>query len=390
MKDCYKRPGVLLIWLITTAYALLIVGCLPADRPVQEQETTAVPAETTEQDEHNEAESQHEGKGEMLSLPELEAAELNGEPLKVVATTSVIGDVVAQVGGDAIQLTTLIGRGQDSHSYEPATQDLTAVAEASVIFVNGWNLEERLIDNLESIGEDTPLVPVSANIVPLAVAGETDEHQEEGEEAAEDGEHEDEGQEAAEDEDHEDEDEHDHSGGDPHTWFSVHNVEQWVENIEHTLSDLDPANAAMYKSNAAAYRAQLEELEGYAAAQLAGIAANNRVLVTNHDSFAYLAHEYDFEILGTVIPGVSTLAEPSASDLAGLIEVMREHGVCTIFTETSVSDSLARAVAAELTSCEQVQVLPLYTESVGPAGSGADSYIGMFRSNVDTIVQGLN
>lgn len=389
MKDYRKRPGLWLMGLTIATYAMLIIGCSPAGQPAQDQEATAVPAETTAQDEHNEAEepthtdeaeSEHEGEGEKLVLPELEAAELNGESLKVVATTSVIGDVVSQVGGDAIQLTTLIGPGQDSHSYEPATQDLTTVAEAHVIFVNGWNLEERLIENLESIGEGTPLVPVSANIAPLAVANETDEHNE-AEEQGSGG--------AEELPQSEGEDEHADSGGDPHTWFSVHNVEQWVENIKHTLSDLDPANATVYESNAAAYLAQLEELEVYAAAQLAGIAADNRVLVTSHDYFAYFAHEYDFELLGTVIPGVSTLAEPSASDLAELIEAMREHGVCTIFTETSVSDSLAQTVAAELTRCEQVQVLPLYTESVGPAGSGADSYIGMFRANVDMIVQGL-
>jgi ABC-type Zn uptake system ZnuABC Zn-binding protein ZnuA len=313
----------------------------------------------------------------MLALPALEAVDLNGRMLKVVATTSIIGDVVSQVGGDAIQLTVLIGPGQDSHSYEPATKDLTAAADADVIFVNGFNLEERLVGNLENIAEGKPMVPVSANIAPLEFTGSdehADEHAAEGEEAATAG-----------------EEEHEHAPGspDPHTWFSVHNVEQWVKNIQQVLSELDPANAGRYEGNATAYLAQLEELQNYAATQFASIPAERRVLVTNHDSFGYLANEYDFEILGTVIPSISTLAEPSANDLNDLIVAMEEHNVCVVFTETSVSDSLAQTVAAELENCDQVKVLPLYTEAIGPAGSGADSYVGMFRSNTDTIVQGL-
>jgi ABC-type Zn uptake system ZnuABC Zn-binding protein ZnuA len=111
--------------------------------------------------------------------------------------------------------------------------------------------------------------------------------------------------------------------------------------------------------------------------------------VTNHDTFSYFAQEYGFSVLGTVIPTASTLAEPSASDLAGLIKAMEGQGVCTIFTEITVSDTLAKTVAAELDGCDQVQVLQLYTGAVGPSGSGADSYISMFRHNVDMIVAGL-
>jgi ABC-type Zn uptake system ZnuABC Zn-binding protein ZnuA len=291
-------------------------------------------------------------------LPELKAADLGGAPLKVVATISIIGDVVAQVGGDAIELTMLMGPGQDPHSYKPVAQDMVAVSEAHVIFVNGWDLEEALVHDLEDIGEDIPLVPVSANIEPLAFGG----HEHEGEHG---------------------------EGADPHTWFSIHNVEQWVENIEHVLGELDPAHAETYESNAEAYLAELEELETYVETQMASIPAENRFLVTNHDSFGYLAYEYDLEILGTVIPSASTVAEPSASDLAELIEEMGERGVCTLFTEATISDKLAQTVAAELDGCAEVRVLKLYSGAVGPAGSGTDSYIGMYRFNVDTIVEGL-
>ena len=346
---------------ILPVLALLIFvlsGCKP---------TTAATKETgnnAEEHEHDELVAE----GEMLTLPALQPTALNGSPLRVVATTSVIGDVVAQVGGDAISLTVLIGPGVDSHSYQPGAQDLTVVENAHVIFVNGWDLEEALVHDLETIGAGVSIVPVSAGIPPLTVEGSG--HEDEGEGG-------------------EETDEHAHTGADPHVWFNIHNVEQWVENIEHVLSELDPANAETYANNAETYLEELEELEMYVTSQLEQIPSESRILVTNHDSFSYFADEYGFEILGTVIPAASTLAEPSAADLAGLITEMEEHGVCTIFAETSVSDTLAQTVAGELEGCDEVKVLLLYTEALGSAGGGADSYIGMFRANVDAIVEGL-
>ena len=344
-------------------------------------------------DEHegeHDDEHDHDAEAEMLMLPEVAAAALDGAPLRVVATTSIIGDVVAQVGGDAIDLTVLMEPGQDPHSYEPAAQDLTAVANAHVVFVNGWNLEEGLVDDLENIGEGALVVPISANIAPLTF-GEGEHHDEH--EGEEEGEHHDEHEGEEEGEHHDehegDEHAHDHSGADPHVWFSIHNVEQWAENVEHILSDLDPTNAEVFEANAATYVAELEDLEDYAAEQLSQIPEDKRFLVTNHDAFGYFAHEYDMSVLGTIIPSMSTLAEPSASDLADLITEMEEYGICTIFTETTVSDTLAQTAAAELSGCDEVQVLQLYTGAVGPQGSGADSYVGMFRANVDALVSGL-
>jgi ABC-type Zn uptake system ZnuABC Zn-binding protein ZnuA len=328
----------------------LATGCAPTTSDTQTE--TAVSAQTQS------AESQLA----MLSLPELTTADLNGVPLKVVATTSIIGDVVAQVGGDVIDLTMLMQPGQDPHSYEPGAQDLTAVAAADIIFVNGWDLEETLVHNLESIGQNVPMVPISANIMPLAFGG--DKH-------------------------NQDSGESDHSAADPHTWFSIQNVQQWVENSETVLSQRDPEHADIYAQNAATYQAELEKLSTYAEAELGSIPPEKRFLITNHDSLGYLAQAYNFEVLGTVIPGTSTLSEPSAKDMAALIAVMNEYHVCTLFTETTVSDSLAKTVAAELTDCEAVNVVSLYTGSLGPVGSGAGSYIEMFRANVDAIVAGL-
>lgn len=314
---------------------------------------------------------EHErGGSDVLTLPEMEPADLGGAPLRVVATTSIIGDVAARVGGEAIELTTLMGPDQDPHSYEPTPQEMATVSQAHVILVNGWNLEEALVHDLVTIAGAVPIVPVSAHIEPLAFGGGEYE-----------GEHREGGQE------HGENDRHD--GTDPHVWFSIRNVEQWVDNIKHTLGTLDPANTEAYANNAETYLAELAELDAYAKGQLSSIPPGSRFLVTNHDAFGYLAHDYGLQVLGTVIPAASTLAEPSASDLAELIEEMEERDICTIFAETSVSDRLAQTVAAELQGCDEVRVVPLYTGALGPVGGGADSYVGMYRSNVDAIVEGL-
>lgn len=361
-----KFPAVVLL-----AAALLLSvagGCRPAPAATQPLPAEDHPSEHSHEGEHEHEE--HSDEVEMLTLPPLQPAALDGGRLRVVATTSIIGDVVGQVGGEAIALTVLMGPGMDPHSYQPSAQDLTLVEEAHVVFVNGWNLEEGLARDLEKVAGGV-VAPVSAGISPLLF----DEH---AEEHAEPEEEEEEGEEA-----------HKHAGADPHVWFSIHNVEKWVENIEHVLSALDPAHAQTYAANAEAYLQELEALKADVAAQLEQIPPEKRVLVTNHDSFSYFAHEYGFEILGTVIPASSTLAEPSAADLSDLIQRMQEHGVCAIFTETTVSDSLAQTIAAELRGCAEVKVIPLYTGALGPPGSGADSYLGMFRANIAAIVAGL-
>lgn len=292
---------------------------------------------------------------EMLVLPQLTAVSLQRTKLKVVATTSLIGDVVAQVGGTAIDLKVLMGPGQDPHSYEPGARDLTAAADAHVTFVNGWNLEEGLLDNLENVADTGVIVPVSAGIVPLAFsANEADAH----------GQHE-----------------------DPHVWLDPQNVEQWLANIEQVLTALDPANEDLYEANAQAYAQALDELMMRMDEAMGPM--NGRNLVTNHDALGYLAARYDLHVIGTVLPGASTLAEPSASDLTELATKMREANTCTIFTESTANTQLADAVAAELESCAQVQILSLYTGAIGPVGSGADSYIDMMQANIQTLLKGI-
>ena len=166
-------------------------------------------------------------------------------------------------------------------------------------------------------------------------------------------------------------------------------MRQWVDNVATVLSALDPANAAAYGARAEAYTAELNQLAQELATQLATVPATNRKIVTNHNVFTYFAAEYGFEVIGTVIPNASTTAEPSARSVANLVQLMQAEGVCTIFTENTANSQLAETIGRELRHCSAVQVLPLFTDALGPAGSGADSYLGLMRTNAATIVAGL-
>ena len=317
----------------------LLVGCGEADSMLP----TAV--------------SDSDGK---LSLPSVAPAALNGRLLNVVATTSLIGDVVAQVGGDAIRLTTLMAPGQDPHSYQATARALTAVADADIIFVNGWDLEEGLIANLQSAAT-APLIPVSANLTPLPLGDTAPDPA----------------------------DDHEKGTADPHVWLDPANVGQWVSNIQVVLSQLDPANESVFAANATTYTQALTRLQQEIVAQIGTIPADNRKLVTNHDALAYFAAAYDFTIIGTVIPGGSTLAEPSARGLAELASLMRTEQVCTIFAEVTASDQLAQGLAAELDYCATVDIVALHTGALGPPDSGAESYLMMMQLNGTRIADAL-
>jgi ABC-type Zn uptake system ZnuABC Zn-binding protein ZnuA len=292
-----------------------------------------------------------------MVLPEVAAANLTGgEKLAVVATTNIIGDVVANVGGKAIDLTVLTEIGQDPHSFEPTPQELAAVEDADLVFVNGLGLEEVLMSAVENVATG-PVVPVSAGIKPLAFSGEEN---------------------------------HGHEHSDPHFWVDPNNVMVWVENIAWVLSQADPANQSVYEANAAAYLDELNALDAYIRQQTARIPEGERKLVTDHDLYGYFAEEYGFEIIGTVIPSFTSTAGASAGDVAKLVGVIEAAGVPAVFIGATASQgtrNLAEALAKEAGS--QVRVLPLLSGSLAPAGQSGDTYLGYMRYNIDQIVLGL-
>lgn len=220
--------------------------------------------------------------------------------------------------------------------------------------------------------------PGSLAFVGLGVDDHEDEH---GHEDDHDDDHEDE-------DDHDDEDDHhdhDHGPLDPHFWFDPPRVKVAVAEIAARFAAIDPENAETYFQNAADYTEQLDELHAWTLEQVSQVAPERRLLVTSHDSLSYFAELYGFEIVGLVIPSLATHVEPSAEHIASVVDVVREHNVPAVFGETTVSERLAQAVALE-TGAELVQI---YSGSLGPEGSGADTYIGMVRSNVERIVEAL-
>jgi ABC-type Zn uptake system ZnuABC Zn-binding protein ZnuA len=343
-----KRWGVVAPWLVM--FCLLSACMAPSVQPTMPSEPHA--------------EKQTAGE-HTLVLPPLTPVTLTaGERLRVVATLNLIGDVARQVGGDQIELTTLLPVGADPHNYTPTPADLRALNQAHVILMIGLGLEESLMPVLENSDGSALLVSVNAGVALL--------------EAAE-GEH-------ADEADHHEGEEDEHGGVDPHTWTSVRNVQQWVANMEQLFSGLDPANAATYQTSAKQYAAQLDALENELISALARLPETKRKLVTDHKVFGYFAAHYGFQVIGAVIPGMSTLAEPSAQELAALHDQIQQEGVTAIFVGASVSPSVAEQLAADL----GIQVVTLYTESLSAADGPAATYVDFMRYNVAAIVAALN
>lgn len=280
----------------------------------------------------------------------------SGEKLRVVATTNIIGDVVQNVAGDAISLTVLMGIGVDPHTYIPTPADTAAIHDAHLILANGAGLEENLDKVLAGAGGDAVYIQLSDG---LRLREET-----EGEELKASGQAQ--------------------RHVDPHVWFDVQNVIDWVQRIEQALSALDPSHADEYQTNAEAYIHQLEELDAWIVAQISALPLARRRLVTNHPAFGYFADRYGLEQVGAVYP-ISPSSEPSAQDIAALEDAIRAFQVPAVFSESTVNPNLAEQVARDT----GVQLVPLFSGSLGGPGSGAETYLAMMRYNVQAIVEAL-
>lgn len=293
-------------------------------------------------------------------MPVLSPVELApGEKLRVVATTSLVADVVSNVAGDRVDLSALIPLGTDPHAFEPTPRDAATLADADIVFINGAGLELFLEPLLAGLGEDIVTVPVSVGVALLRF------------EAA--GGHEDGGPVG-------------HAEFDPHTWLDPRNVMVWVANIEMALTTLDPDNGNLYRAQAQRYRSALDTLDEWIRDQVSQLPQERRKLVTDHVSMGYFTRRYGLEQLGAVFPGYSTLTEPSAQQLARLEDAIREFGVQAVFVGRTVSPNLAQRVAEDTGT----QLVFLYTGSLSRPGGPADSYLELMRHNVSAIVGALS
>lgn len=379
-RKVYLLSSYLLILLLVVACSVPTptdTGTVSAADGAAEEPNEAKHEADEEHDEHSQETHGDEIHHQHTVLPKFEPANLgDGERLQVVASTSIIADVVAQVGGDRIALTGLIPIGADSHSFEATPRDLIALNNAHVIFINDLHLEEALDPILDSLDGGNPIVPVNIGVETMNFGQGSYAQHPYGDEG---------GEEHDEDEEHSNEEVHAHKGVDPHTWFSVHSVEQWVMNVAHVLSDLDPANANLFEANVQAYLADLEALEEDLDGMIAKLPAEKRILVTDHEVLGYFAAEYGFEVVGTVLPSLSTVATPSAGDLAALQDQIEAEGISAIFVGNSANEGLAQQLANDM----GVQVVTIYTESLSKADGPAASYLDFMRHNMATIVNAL-
>ncbi|MCB9451327.1 MAG: zinc ABC transporter substrate-binding protein [Anaerolineaceae bacterium] len=314
-------------------------------------------------------------------------AAAQSEPLRVVATTTIIADVARQVGGDYVTVDALVPPNSDVHAFQPTPADVVKVAQADVVLVNGAGLEAFLGGLLENVAGVAPVVVSDGvNMLPFG------DHEHDEAETTEEEEHlgllGDEG--VCEDVHHADEspdaDGHDHGSCDPHVWTDPANVMIWAENIAVAFAAADPAHATEYEDNAVAYEAELETLDSDVRDILAGVPQDRRVLVTNHEFMSYFAHTFGFEVVGVVLPGGSTLAEPTPQDLAALIQTIQAENIPAIFIEASSSSTLADVVAGET---GVAVVTSLYSGSLSDADGPASTYLDYMRYNAQTIADAL-
>jgi zinc/manganese transport system substrate-binding protein len=284
------------------------------------------------------------------------------DKLPVVASFSILGNMVANVGGDRVMVSTLVGPDGDAHVYEPTPADAQTVAAASVVFVNGLAFEgwlDRLIAASEYKG---PIVVATEGITPLEMAEEHHEGEEE----------------------HAEGEGHDHGGTDPHAWQSVENAKIYVSNIAAALIAADPEGEEVYTSNALSYLAKLSEVEAEIQAAMIALPENRRSVVTSHDAFGYFAAAYGMTFHAP--EGISTEAEASAADVAALITQMEAEAIPAVFMENITDSRLLEQITAE-TGAKVGGTL--FSDALSGPDGPASTYLNMMRHNTATLTAAL-
>jgi manganese/zinc/iron transport system substrate-binding protein len=279
----------------------------------------------------------------------------SGGPIQVVATTGMVADAVAVVGGDAVEVDFLMGPGVDPHLFKASASDTSKLSKADAIFYNGLHLEGKMVDILAKMKKRKPTFAVAEGID----AGKL--HTPE-----------------------------DYEGlADPHIWFDVALWIEAVNAVEVGLIEVAPEHAEMFTANADAYRAELTELHEWTRSQIATIPKEQRVLVTAHDAFGYFGSAYDVEVVG--LQGISTVSNFSVADVERISDLLVERKIRAIFVESSVPE---KAIEAVIEGCGKrghtvVKGGTLFSDAMGEAGTPEGTFVGMVRANVNTIVHAL-
>jgi zinc/manganese transport system substrate-binding protein len=287
----------------------------------------------------------------------LSAASFAAEPIpiQVVASFSILGDLVRVVGGDRVSVTTLVGANEDAHAFTPKPADARAIVKSRLLVINGLGFEPWAQKLAKSAGYQGETVVASTGVKPLVMA-KKDAREENGH----------------------------HDEADPHAWQNPHNVVLYARNIAAALAKVDPAGATAYQANAAAYVKALQTLDTWAKAQFAAIPAAKRKVITSHDAFGYFAAQYQIKFLAP--QGVSTDAEPSARQVAQLIRQIQREKIRAVFIENMRNPTLL----AQLARDAGVTVAPaLYVDALSATDGPADSYLKLMRHNVTALALGM-
>jgi zinc/manganese transport system substrate-binding protein len=294
-----------------------------------------------------------------LSFPMASWAE---EPMPVVATFSILGDMVERIGGEHIALTTLVGPDGDSHVYQPTPKAARSVAESDVLFLNGLDFEGWLERLAEAASFDGAMVVATNGVVPIAF-DDHDDH---------------------DDEKHDDHAGHDHGAFDPHAWQSLENAVIYANNIAAGLAQADPENAGDYYANRAAFVAEVEMLSADIEAMMKSLPADKRTVVTPHDAFGYFAATYDLTFVAP--QGMSTESEVSAGDVAALITQIREESISAVFIESITDNRMMEQIANETGATIGGT---LYSDALSAKSGPASTYLDMMRHNATTLFDAL-
>ena len=300
---------------------------------------------------------------------------------------------MAQVAGNDATVTVLLPRGADPHDYQPSSREAARIYEADLVVSNGLDLEEGLEDVLEeAVAEGVNVLAAGDHVDPLpfsfSEAMDEGDHEDDGHD--DDGDHEDDGHdEEGHDEEGHDEEGHDEEGHehslDPHFWLDPIRVQSAAEAIANELAAINPT--IDWEGRAAAFAARLDDTDAEVRSILEVVPSSRRLLVTNHDALGYFAARYGFQVVGTVIPGGATLAEPSSAELAALVERIRETGTPAIFAEATEPQALAEAIATEAGA--DVAVVVLDVGSLGDPDSDSATLIDMLIHNAELIAAAL-
>jgi ABC-type Zn uptake system ZnuABC Zn-binding protein ZnuA len=319
----------------------------------------------------------------------------------IVATTTQVADFTRELVGESAVVTQLVQPDQSAHSFDPSAQQLVALGRADALVVNGAGLESWLDDAIAASGFDGELIVASEGI---ELGGGADEHADaadhaDGADHADESDHVDEADHADES-DHGDESttstdhaaDDDHAAGDPHVWTDPHNAITMVENIAHGLEaldgqGLDSADLEALAANEEAYVARLEALDEWIHENVDAVPAERRQLVSNHDAFSSFNAAYDVTFVGSIIPSFDDNAEPSAAEIDALVAAIRETGVEAVFSEASISPRAAETIANEAGVAVYAGEDALYADSLGPAGSDGETYVGSQVHNVRRILE---